>query len=727
MTPARVLGLALLSGALAACRDGGGGPTAPDPKYLVIAVQGGDQQIWSPSGQVPKPLQVVVKDSRSKNAVGGVTVLWKVTQGSGATLNPPTSVTDSTGIASTTLTLGPAAGSYTVTADFNGNLGQPATFRAEAASGAQITGITPTSARSGDTITVAGNGFSSTAQNNVVLFDGVRGAVVSATASQLRVIVPLCLPTRTVQVVVLLGAASTPPASLAVTGTGGGALNLTVGKVALLTDPTAISCATLSSGSYLVVVENATDVSNRPMDFQLLGLAGGTAASAFAGASATVAEALAQSDFATDFETRLRENEQQLLERAQATGGGRPDISATGASAIPNVGDTATFNVLNTITGTPAFTKVRAVVKAVTTTSIIWQDVNAPAGGFAATDFQRFGQLFDDPIYPTDTSVFGAVSDIDGNSHVDILFTPVVNAMTPKGSASFVAGFFYGCDLLPANACSGTNRAEVFYASVPDPNGSVGPILSIARILQTTPPVLAHEFMHMIHWNQRQIVRNAGDDALWVDEALAHTAEDTVGGVYLSRGDTANAVLFMSENWRRANNYLQATAATSLLASVAPGSLAERGAGWLFIKYLRGRFGGSILGRLVQTTLSSTANVTAAAGLGWNVLVNDFDIALWADDAPELAGAALDPRYTFPNINLRKTLGQSAFGGVYLLQPLSEPFGAFNTAGTVLSATSAYYTVSGTGASPLGLSLAAPRGLPFGSDVVPQLGVLRYR
>jgi len=366
----------------------------------------------------------------------------------------------------------------------------------------------------------------------------------------------------------------------------------------------------------------------------------------------------------------------------------------------------------------------------VTTSAIVYQDVNAPGGGFTATDFQQFGQLFDDPIYPTDVAVYGQPSDIDGNSRVVILFTPVVNAMTPKGSASFVAGFFYGCDLVSVSACSGTNRAEVFYAAVPDPSGTLGPVLSKTRIQQTTPPVLAHEFMHMISFNQRFLLRNAPqDDALWLAEALAHTAEDTVGGVFLQRGDSTDAIEFMSENWRRANNYLPDPESTTLLAWDPPGTLAERGAGWLFLKYLRGRFGGSILGRLTQTTLLGTTNVSTQAGLGWSTLLNDWAVALWADDATELAaGVTVDPRYSFPNINLRKTLGQPAFGGTYLLQPTAQPFGAFTAAGTVLASTAAYFTVTGSaGATPMALSLAAPRGLPFAGNVVPQLAVLRYK
>ncbi len=730
MRAANVRGVALLSALiLAACGDGGG-PSGPNPKELTIAVQGGDQQIGTVGTPLSKPLQVVVTKAATKSPQRGVAVSWAVS--GGGSVAPATSVTDTTGVASTTLTLGPTAGVVTVTANFSGNIGSAATFTAEATTGAAITSLSPTSAKAGDTITVNGTGFSSIAQNNVVLFNGIRGAVASATATQLRVVVPLCLPTSTVQVTVVLGPTTSAPAALAVTGVSITGLTLSVGQVSLLTDAAAAGCVRLpTGGDYLVTVQNASTVTGTSMDFQLTGLGGGTTASASLLARAAlavtqvpVADAQAQADW------RIRGLERQL-QRSAGSGGLAPRAQLAPAATVPSVGDTATFNVLNNLTSN-TFTKVKAKVMLVSKHAVIYQDVNVPANGFQTGDFQNFGALFDDPIFPTDSTVFGAPSDIDANGHIVILFTPVVNALSPKGSTSFVAGFFFGCDLVTVQQCSGSNRAEIFYASVPDPTGSVGPTLSTARILQTTPPVLAHEFTHMIAWNQRVILRGGNSDALWMDEALAHTAEDTVGGVLVNRAvtraDTTLAISFLSENWRRANDYLPVTASTTLLAYVEPGSLAERGAGWLFLKYLRARFGGGILTKLVQTTQSSTDNVTAQTNTGWSVLLNDWLVALWADNAPELAGATVDPRYTFPNINLRATLGQPAFGGVYKLQPTTEPFTGFTTTGTVVSSTAAYYLVTGSSAAaPLSLSLSGPRGLPFSGQVVPQIGIMRIR
>src|SRR5213075_148613 len=91
----------------------------------------------------PTPLAVRVAD-QFNNPVAGVTVTWTPPSGSGA-VNPPTSTTDGSGIATTRWTLGTAAGPQTVQAT---GAGSPVTFSATATAGAaaQLTITTPPSA-----------------------------------------------------------------------------------------------------------------------------------------------------------------------------------------------------------------------------------------------------------------------------------------------------------------------------------------------------------------------------------------------------------------------------------------------------------------------------------------------------------------------------------------------------------------------------------------------------
>ncbi|HET9985412.1 MAG TPA: IPT/TIG domain-containing protein [Longimicrobiales bacterium] len=705
---------------LAAC--GEPGPTTPRPRDLVIGVQGGDAQLGGPSAPVERPLQVVVRDVTKHAPVAGVTITWQVVEGAGA-LVTPSSTTDSTGVAQARLTLGPALGTYRVQATFQGNITPPAEFSARAVTAATISAVSPATASAGDTITLSGENFSPGAQDDVVLFDGVRGVVASATDTRLRVVVPPCIPTRPdVKVVVRIGPLASAPATLSVTGSGVPAPSLEPGQVVTTADPAALACARLPAGSagatYLVVVQNATSVADRPMPFQLVGLVAGTGTT-----SAPVAPRAARRgvtrDAAADWELRLRERERRLARSAAVA-----PVPGPSANSLqpPQLGDTRTFNVVNDKNG---FTPVTAVIRAITARAILYEDRNAPANGLTAADYDHFGRLFDDPIYATDTSVFGQPSDIDGNGKVIMLFTPEVNRLTPAGSSSFIAGFFYGCDLLGVRDCSGTNRGEVFYALVPDPTGKFGLAQPKSRVLETVPPILAHEFMHMIHFNQRVLVRSAPDESLWLAEALAHAAEDTVGGVFLARADTSTALTFKAANWNRAFRYLQGPPGASLLAFESPGTLEERGAGWLFVDYLLGRFGGSLLGRLTQTSLASTANIGQQTGVAWNLLVNDWAVALYADD---LGTPVVDARYTFPNFDLRRTLGQPAFGGTFPLKPVRPRFGDFLLSDTVLSGTAAYVLLElPPGAAPLALGFAGPNGGAFAAGTAPQLAILRLQ
>ncbi|HUX32726.1 MAG TPA: Ig-like domain-containing protein, partial [Gemmatimonadaceae bacterium] len=84
-----------------------------------ITIASGDGQSALPGAVLPLPLTVLVADSTGK-PVAGATVTW--TAISPGTLNPATSVSDSLGHASTTMTLGSSGGAYFVSASLAGGL-----------------------------------------------------------------------------------------------------------------------------------------------------------------------------------------------------------------------------------------------------------------------------------------------------------------------------------------------------------------------------------------------------------------------------------------------------------------------------------------------------------------------------------------------------------------------------------------------------------------------------
>ncbi len=88
----------------------------------------GDGQTGAAGSALPVPLAVLLADANDVRP--GVTVSWATT--GGGTLSPTSSVTDATGRATSTWTLGPAGGAQTATASVSGATGSPVTFTATA-------------------------------------------------------------------------------------------------------------------------------------------------------------------------------------------------------------------------------------------------------------------------------------------------------------------------------------------------------------------------------------------------------------------------------------------------------------------------------------------------------------------------------------------------------------------------------------------------------------------
>ena len=299
-------------------------------------------------------------------------------------------------------------------------------------------------------------------------------------------------------------------------------------------------------------------------------------------------------------------------------GEGRSSSSVAACPADQVLGDSCQFQVIDK---DQRFVTVSGLLRAVSQRARIYQDATAPANGLSTADFQALGASFDDPIYSAVSAVYGNPSDMDSNGKIIILLTPVVNALTPRGSPGFIAGFFYGCDLLAPTFCPGSNGGEIFYTMVADPGAQFGDARSVTTVTRSLPPVLGHEFMHMIHFGARQAT-----DALWLAEGLAHHAEDVIADVYAGRGDAANAQQYRIQNYTRATRYLREPTATSLVAENGTGTLEMRGASWLFIKYLVGQHGAGILRTLTQSTSSSVNNVTNATGKTWSALLASFGV-----------------------------------------------------------------------------------------------------
>lgn len=727
------------------------GPTDPSPTDVTLTVVSGAGQFGPPSEFLIDSLAVSVRAEDGDLPVEGILVEWEITAGPvGAQLTPQTSQSDSAGLARARLRLGSDLGQYLIRASIRDRPEESVEFEAWAVLPPTLDAVSPGTVNTGEIITLSGTNFSAIAAHNVVLFSGIAGAVITADTARLDVRVPLCLPTRSVDVSVQLGGEASTSLPLSVTATAS-FLELALGADTTLSGQGVPACVRLGSGSpqeYLAVVQSTATIGAARFDYTVTGLrpaAPVTVASrshrAFrrrtsdrlpsravtrrdfgALGSDTVSGAWSLNEAQAEWDLFLREKEGLLWERVgplrgAGISGGQAARSFPGA--VPGIGDLGEFEVLR---ADGKFDQVTATVRLVSERAILYEDTTAQ-GSLSQEDVELFSGLFDDPIYPVDTATFGSPSDLDGNGRVIILFTPTVNRLSPPGSNDFVGGFFFGLDLMPELEHS--NGREVFYVLVPDPTGEFGNVREADLLRSFVPPILAHEFQHMIHYNQRMIEREASNsEAVWLSEGLAHMAEDLVGEELRRRGRVSEADEYQRGNRTRASLFLTEPSDVSLIIAAGPGNLEERGAAWLFLEYLRGQAGGdSVLASLTGTALTGTVNVQTVMGRDWADLFSDWSAALELERQIFERGALpLRDELRFLGFDLMEAL---ELGGDGFPSTLTvHDSGDFSDQGRLWSASGAYFLI-GTSEGGVALGLAGSNGGPASRNSALRLKLIR--
>lgn len=343
------------------------------------------------------------------------------------------------------------------------------------------------------------------------------------------------------------------------------------------------------------------------------------------------------------FDRRKREEIERLLRAGvPAVDAGEVRHSIAGPGAAP---PTAQFYVYSDPEGSTvdpgSYTTVTANLKYEGQRSALYVDASTHPTCISDTEASDLGALFEAQIYETNTIAFGSPSDINKDGLVVILLTPVVNQLTPPGGASsgFIAGFFMPGDLLPSLLPEGTsNGMEIYYSMVPDPSGIYGNVYEKPRALDVIAGVMAHEFQHMIMFHYRVLIYGSGISAsfmakLWVDEGLAHIAEDLNG--------------FDESNINRADLFLDDPGKTTLIHG--GDALDERGASFLFFRYIGDRFGEDIYRRIVQSRKTGTSNIENVTGIGFKEIFADWAATLYFESR---GVAPADPKYRYTSIDL---------------------------------------------------------------------------
>lgn len=229
----------------------------------------------------------------------------------------------------------------------------------------------------------------------------------------------------------------------------------------------------------------------------------------------------------------------------------------------------------------------------------VWMEVDQP---YNSRRLQRSIERFSHAIYPALVNLFGNEwsPGVDGDPRLHILHT------TRMGAS--VAGYYYSADQYTRAVNPFSNEKEIFFINLNWLNR-----LSNDEMYET---VLAHEFQHMIHWNQ-----DRGED-LWLNEGLSEYAQEVAG----YPPDTRFVHSFLS------NPDLPLTGWDPSPGANAP----HYGAAYLFVAYLAQRFGDDFLGVLVAEQRNGAAGIDAAlttvgATETFDELFADWLVANWAD------------------------------------------------------------------------------------------------
>lgn len=277
-------------------------------------------------------------------------------------------------------------------------------------------------------------------------------------------------------------------------------------------------------------------------------------------------------------ESSIRARERELARRLQESGGYRPGAAKT----VPQESGRIRKFAFPSFEGRPGIT-ITSLLVATSERANAYVDL-LDVGRMSNDSIKVQIERFSETTYPIVTSAIGPPSDVDNDGKIHFLYT---NRVNPDNSLFGSAAFFHAASLLSVNQGGDGNLSDMFYI---DPDTDPWRMHGL----------LAHEFQHLISFNQRVLIRNGQPEVLWLNEGLSHFCEDLIG-----------------EN--RAHNdwhvdlLLRNTSGGPLVTTSRMGQM-SRGAAYLFVRSLVEESGTGILARLVQSDAIGLENIEAAAG-----------------------------------------------------------------------------------------------------------------
>lgn len=140
---------------------------------------------------------------------------------------------------------------------------------------------------------------------------------------------------------------------------------------------------------------------------------------------------------------------------------------------------------------------------------------NANKDKITTTQVENIKNEFDNTIYTNIKNNFGDPSDVDGNGKITLLLLDIKDGFDPVTSDSYVAGYF---DPNQDFDDPYSNKMDMLYMDL-YPHFTSG-------TLQDFYNTIAHEFQHLINFNETYFVQNSGVYFdTWINEGMSSAAE----------------------------------------------------------------------------------------------------------------------------------------------------------------------------------------------------------
>jgi hypothetical protein len=529
------------------------------------------------------------------------------------------------------------------------------------------------------------------------------------------------------------------------------AVNLAVNQYVSIDPATVSGCSvfpatTALAAEYLVVPQLTSGVPGQTAGFRVNG-------DTILPAPAAPIQPSAELGIAEQFHMFLRLGDEHrswgFAPEPSAGGEGGPRLQPSATASPPGMNSLRTFQVCAK-TDCSRFDRVGARVRALKAKVAIYVDTLAPAGGLDSTGLDSIATTFNQRLYAIDTAAFGRESDIDSNTVVLVLMTNTVNKLVTASACNttgFVAGFFFGVDLDPAfRNDSRSNKGEVFYSIVADPGGTLSCSHSTTEVENFVPVTFIHEFQHMISFGQHVIARPGGNgEVLWLNEGFSHYAEELGGRSYALSPDATVAdctigtteCRFYGGDLLNAYEYLDSTSKHFLLPTTGIGSLAERGAAWLFVRYVVDKYAAgntsadwnTLTRSLVSTSLTGAENIATVTGNPFSTVVSRWALANYMTDR---GGAPAELQYDSWRLHSvyssLHTQRPNTFQKFYPLVPSINVGPGVTLLGTLRAGSGIYFLSQQPAGDPgFTISFTAPNGGPIDPATMPRLNVMRLQ